>query len=93
MRDVISAIILFVAGLAASCRTAPPDPPAGVDCVAACERLGADVSHGGLGCPEGAPTPSGVPCSTWLCATPMSSYRSACIAHAASCDAARACKE
>lgn len=70
----------------AACRTTPPPPPAGVDCTAACTRL-SDLS-----CEDGKPTPAGVPCATWLCATPMSSGRTACIAHAADCDAARACK-
>lgn len=80
-------VIAALAALALSgCHPSPPQPPAGVDCHAAATRL---VQ---LQCDEGEPTPAGVPVDEWLCATPMSSGRTACIAHAADCEAARACK-
>lgn len=77
-------VVVFCAAIA-GCPT-PHVPPAGVDCGAACENLQS------LSCPEGGPTPAGVPCSTWLCETPKAPERTACIAHAASCEAARACQ-
>lgn len=78
-----------------SCTPPHVDPPAGVDCEAACERMlpnNADHPHG-LGClTNGGKSPLGVECKVWLCETPMSPTRSACISHAASCEAADKCR-
>ena len=85
---IASVVVMFAGTIVApaSCRATPPPPPAGTDCEAACERLGA------LGCDAGAPTPSGTPCKTWLCSTPMPSSRSSCISHAPDCFAAEECR-
>lgn len=85
----------MLSGLLLPSCTPHVEPPAGVDCVAACERMlpnSADHPHG-LGCLEnGGKSPLGVECQVWLCETPMSPTRSSCISHADSCETANKCR-
>lgn len=61
-------------------------PPAGHDCVAACENLRA------LGClQDDGRADNGDECEEWYCETPRLPP-SACVARASSCEAARECK-
>jgi len=73
----------------AGCQQHAVPLPDTIDCVGACARMSAD---GGLGCEDGKPTPAGVPCAVWFCASPISSARAACVSRASSCAAAEACK-
>lgn len=69
----------------------PYVPPGGSDCVAACVNMRALECHGAV---NGDPTPGPekTPCETWRCQTPDEPSRTACIAKATSCEAARACR-
>lgn len=61
-------------------------PPAGVECVDACANLRA------LSClSNDGKADNGDACEIWYCETPRLPS-SACVAHATSCEAARACK-
>lgn len=56
-----------------------------------CQRACARLEQ--LGCPEGAPTPEGAPCSAWMCSGGPIAHNPTCIAAAPSCEAARECAE
>lgn len=61
-------------------------PPAGYDCVAACQNLRA------LSCLKNdGRADNGDACEVWYCETPRLPS-STCVSHASSCEAARACK-
>ena len=61
-------------------------PPAGYDCVAACQNLRA------LSClANDGKADNGDACEVWYCETPRLPS-STCVSHAPSCEAARACK-
>lgn len=61
-------------------------PPAGYDCVAACENLRS------LSClANDGKADNGDACEVWYCETPRLPS-STCVSHASSCEAARACK-
>lgn len=67
-------------------------PPAGYDCVAACENLRSLKKKDGSPCLEnGGLADNGDACEIWYCETPRLPS-STCVSHASSCEAARACK-
>ncbi len=77
------AVVLSFVFATLGCQSPVAAPDGGTDCVAACAAL--ERNH----CEEGSPTPKGVPCETWLCAS--DSINASCIAASTSCDVARAC--
>lgn len=99
MKKTLLAVLVAAALTLISCTSTPPAPPAGVDCVAACERIGPnDTEHpSGLGCSYGG-VQFGEPCEVWMCTpstsgeSPMTPERSSCISHAPSCNQARECR-
>jgi hypothetical protein len=87
-------VSVFCGMIPQACSSHPTTPPAGTDCVAACERLGpnnADHPHG-LNCLEdGGRSPKGLACVQWLCPS-VTTERAACMSHSATCEAADACR-
>lgn len=99
MKKTFLAVLVAAALTLLGCTSTPPAPPAGVDCVAACERIGPNTPEhpSGLDCPGGG-VQFGEPCEVWMCTpgksgeSPMTPGRASCISHAPSCNQARECR-
>lgn len=83
----LSAVVVWVFGCSPS-----HVPPAGYDCVAACENLKSLKTEDGEPClANDGKADNGDACEVWYCETPRLPS-STCVSHASSCEAARACK-
>jgi hypothetical protein len=83
---LIAATVLLGAALALGGCSPSHVPPAGHDCVAACQNLRS------LSClANDGRADNGDACEVWYCETPRLPS-STCVSHASSCEAARACK-
>lgn len=100
MNKTFLAVLVAAALTLLGCNSSPPPaPPAGVDCEAACERIGPNTPEhrSGLSCSFGG-VQFGEPCSVWMCTpgesgkSPMNPERASCISHASSCNKARECR-